>query len=317
MAGEKFANLAETTLSAGYTSGTTTLSVNSATGFPTTGPFRVRLGNTGKTIWRVDSVSGTTFTGAAEEFDANANSGDSVTVVLTKVSTERLLQSPDASDLMVLSGAAAVDEYFGLQKMKRLDQSAWSWVNQGGASVTQQGGVVFFQAPGGVGATNLRVRVKSHSAPKTYEMAVVTLFEQAAAASKLQDIGFVFRESGTGKIQLMCASNFTIATGNPPAAFCTANFTNATTFSANVATVVTTDPIRPQGLFGKLIWLRATDDNTNLKFEYSYDHQTWVQVSSAGRTAFMAGGPDQIGVSIVNQSGTTIGGGWILSWIET
>ena len=83
MAFEKFANLAETTLSAGYTAGAGSISVTSAAGFPTAGVFRVRLGNAGKTIFRVDSVSGTTFTGAAEANDANAANGDSATCVLS------------------------------------------------------------------------------------------------------------------------------------------------------------------------------------------------------------------------------------------
>ena len=40
-------NLAETTLASGYTAGAGSISVASAAGFPTTGTFRVRLGNAG------------------------------------------------------------------------------------------------------------------------------------------------------------------------------------------------------------------------------------------------------------------------------
>src|SRR5690348_7784839 len=141
MSAEVFANLAETTLGAGYTSGGSSITVASASGFPSTGVFRVRLGNAGKTIYRVDSVSGTTFTGGAEANDANATTGDTVVLVATKAVAERFVQSPESGAIDLISGAAGVDAYGPVWKIVRPDTLSWSWQNQGGASVVDANGI--------------------------------------------------------------------------------------------------------------------------------------------------------------------------------
>ena len=112
MASEKAANLAETTLASGYTSGGASISVTSASGFPTTGTFRVRLGNASRTTYRVDSVSGTTFTGGAEANDANAASSDTVIQVASRQTFERLIQSPDTGAINAPSGVSGADSTF-------------------------------------------------------------------------------------------------------------------------------------------------------------------------------------------------------------
>jgi hypothetical protein len=79
---EQLANLYSTTLASAYTSGSGSISVASATGAPTTGTFSLTIldASTGAVIliFRVASVSGTTFTGAAEGTDANAASASVV-----------------------------------------------------------------------------------------------------------------------------------------------------------------------------------------------------------------------------------------------
>lgn len=84
MATEVFANNASTTLSANYTAASGTLSVTSASAFPTTGNFRILIGTN---ILLVTAVSGTTFTvvgGQEGTTDASATSGATVTHVITK-----------------------------------------------------------------------------------------------------------------------------------------------------------------------------------------------------------------------------------------
>ena len=286
MASEKFANLAETTLSAGYTAGAGSISVTSAAGFPATGVFRVRLGNAGKTIFRVDSVAGTTFTGAAEANDANANNGDSVVICATKSVAERLVQSPEAGESRLISGVAGADFYGPIYKLKPLDQSGWSWVNQGGATVTQANGVVYMTGPTQAGR-NSRLRVTA--APAT-PYTVTALLVSALPAVNFTWAGLAWRESGTGKI----IEHYRIQSG----AIEGVKNTNETTFSAGFGASL---PL----LVGSLTphWLRITDDGTNLKTFYSIDGINWVQVNSEGRTVFMAGGPNQIGITVAAQGG--------------
>ena len=83
---EKYANLAATTLASAYTAADGQIVVASASGFPTDGDFRVRLGDAGDatvTLFKVTAISGTTFTGVAEGTDSSIDSGKAVTQVLT------------------------------------------------------------------------------------------------------------------------------------------------------------------------------------------------------------------------------------------
>ena len=317
MSSEKFANLAETTLASGYTSGGGSISVTSASGFPTAGVFRVRLGNAGKTIFRVDSVSGTTFTGGAEANDANASAGDTVINVGTRAVGERFLQSPETGEANAPSGVSGADDYWPNWKVKRLDQSGWSWVNQGAASVDQQKGMVQLLSPASVAGTSVRARVTTApGTPYTIEMGLVPYFPTAGSVSNLAAIGIAFRESGTGKMVVIFFANFKASSGTGPSAIFVATYTNATTFNTNLAEFVTVI-LPPSYLAFPVMWLRVTDNGTNLIFEYSYDRVHWTTLTTAGRTAFMAGGPDQIGVVWTVQSSSVEAGGWVLSWIQT
>ena len=96
---EQLGNLATTTLAAPYTAGSGSISVSSATGFPTAGTFSVTILNAAGTvllIFRVTSVSGTTFTGSAEGSDASAASGSIVqgtmltTAALTQIRADAI-----------------------------------------------------------------------------------------------------------------------------------------------------------------------------------------------------------------------------------
>jgi len=62
MAPETFGNKVDTTVASGYTAGSGTLVVASATGMPATGNFRIRLGNVAGSILRVTARAGTTLT---------------------------------------------------------------------------------------------------------------------------------------------------------------------------------------------------------------------------------------------------------------
>lgn len=79
---EQLANLLSTTLSAPYTSGSGTMSITNATGFPPSGTYTVAILDgsplTIVLLFRVTSRSGTTLTGAAEGTDSSAASGSTV-----------------------------------------------------------------------------------------------------------------------------------------------------------------------------------------------------------------------------------------------
>lgn len=312
MTTEKFRNLAETTLASSYTAGAASISVTSAALFPTTGDFSIRVDNVSETILRVTAVSGTTFTVTAESNDGNASAGAAVVLVGSRKTAERFLQSPESGEQRAPSGVSAGDYYGPIHKLVALDQSGWSWVNQGSFTVSQGSGIVQLAGPAAAG-TNLRCRVKTApSVPYTITVGLTTWFATAGSVLSLQAAGLVFRESGTGELSVLILSNFTLATANSPQSISAANYNSPTSFNAVIGAE------RNSGMLQvSPVWLRITDNNTNLVFQASIDKVNWYEIASIGRTSFMAGGPDQVGIVGTNQAGSTDMSASFLSWEES
>ena len=57
-------------------------------------------------------------------------------------------------------------------------------------------------------------------------------------------------------------------------------------------------------LFSGFVWVRLTDNNTNLIFEVSFDGQFFTTLQTVSRTAHMSGGPDRLVVGIKNAGST-------------
>jgi hypothetical protein len=275
---EHFANLAETTLASGYTSGGGSISVASASGFPTSGVFRVALGNASKTIYRVDSVSGTTFTGGAEANDGNASSGQTVIICASAAVAERFMQSPETAEQFLPSGLNGADRWGRVYKVKYPITADFSWVNQGGAAIDTTFGFTRLSVPSA--STSYRMRVKT--APATpYQVDVA--MQPTEAGTRFG--GLVFRESSTSKL---VALQYNAANNQMAVVY----WTNETTFNSNPANTTLEGTI-----IGTLlpVWLRIRDDGTNLKFTASRDGLYYFTEMSLGRTAFLAGGPNQVG----------------------
>lgn len=195
-----------------------------------------------------------------------------------------------------------------------LDQSSWAWVNQSGATVAQTADKVALFAPS-VGSTNLALRVTTAPArPYTIELALVPKFLIAGSVSNLNWLGFVWRESATGKLTATTHANFRASNANPPPACWAANYNSATSWNGlHNETPFFNGFVLP---FGDA-WLRATDDGTTLTSHFSLDRITWTLLMTLPRTAFMAGGPDQVGIAVSHQNGSETQGGWIVHWKQT
>lgn len=294
MPAELFRNLAETTLASSYTSGGSSISVVSATGFPTAGVFRVRLGNAGKTIFRVDSVSGTTFTGAAEANDANASSGDSVKIVASRAVAERFLQSPEAGNIDAPSGISAADFYGPVWKLTPIVGADWAWRNQGSATVVDANGISFLACPGQT--QNMRARMKNISV-LTYTALLIPWLSNAASG----EVGIGFLESGTGKWQV-------IRIANDDTVF-VSNWTADATISGNQAT----GPILGRSRWH---WLRVQFDNTNVIYSYSLDGVNFIQLRSDLKNAQFTTAPDKVVYFVNDRSTVNPCRVSIMSWSE-
>lgn len=93
--------------------------------------------------------------------------------------------------------------------------------------------------------------------------------------------GIFFRESSTGEFMLNLyepTDECHVAKYNSPSSF--------NSFLSGEKLVDADSPF---------VWHQIEDDGTDLKFRVSSDGINFFELGSEGRTAFMAGGPDQIG----------------------
>jgi hypothetical protein len=300
---ETYANNAETTLSSPISAGDGTLSVSSATGFPSVGQFRVLIESE---IVLVTGVSGTTFTverGQEGTTAASHSAGSKIDQIITRDGLIGVCGSHILSDsysLLPVSGVVGqlffpsdgnvllrddgtVWRGFGpLYPLTPPKFSDFSWVNQGSASGAQSGSSVFISSASAGGAS-VRARVKA--APST-PYSVVALIRANLGPTAFNQYGVGWRDSGTGKIVTM---SYVWNNGSP--IWQCNKWDSATSFNAAYTLSGTNGSARQldasAGFFFKI-----ADDGTNRTCGYSLDGQNFRTIHSVGRTDFIT--PDQV-----------------------
>lgn len=163
--------------------------------------------------------------------------------------------------------------------------SAFTWVNQSGATATDLtgGGILLSCAASGGTADSHRLLVET--APATPWTRTAAMFGLVAdlAGSRIQ---MVARESGSGKF-VAYGLNFDGSTHFPKFAVTTYNSP-----TAGVANIAFFDFL----MVGPLLWLRLADDGTNRIYSWSPNGVTWFTIYSETRTTFITA--DQVGFGI-------------------
>lgn len=157
--------------------------------------------------------------------------------------------------------------------------TGWSWVNQGSfTETTAADGSLVYDAPAGAGGLHLRARAHASSNIHTTHINGVYFGGNGG-------FGLAFRESSTSKITAMYVKPFTNTV-------LLENWTNETTFSASLLSFTL------DGSGGTDWWFQVEDNGTNLVYRLSTSGYagSFVEVHSMGRTSFMAGGPNQVGI---------------------
>lgn len=160
----------------------------------------------------------------------------------------------------------------------------FSWVNQGGATITQVGDTNYLYAPATAGVS-LRQRVKSQpSPPYTIEAAFIPNI--VADAAVFPGCGLQFRESGTSKIITHSYTTAGVPLTSPQ------KWTNSTTYSANYVPVW--DQVNEYAT-GSMIWMQIRHITTHLQFWVSNEGRLWHQIYQDVVADFFTTGPDQVG----------------------
>lgn len=231
-----------------------------------------------------------------------ATNGQKLALIPSTAAYASRPSSPTAGDIFMPSDSFYVERYSGsawapwgpIFPMTPPVNGDFSWVNQGGASVSTTNGGIFLSAPAS-SSVSYRCRVKS--APST-PYTITAAFLAGIPNVNYQDAGLLFRESGTGKMVHWKV--------NSALGAAVSRSTNATTFSSNVFWV---------GIFNTqpLFW-RIADNATNLIFSLSFDGQNFIDLYSESRTAHMAGGPNQVGFFTNDQTNVRPANLTLLSW---
>lgn len=153
----------------------------------------------------------------------------------------------------------------------------FSWINQGGATVTSTAGNIILYAPASA-SDNLRIRKKAAPAtPYTIEIG----FTVHASQSNFFGAGFVWRNAAGG--QLVCP----LIGGGTTLDMASAKFTNATTYNSNYTVSPAPYPI------GETHWIKVSDTGVNRVTSYSLDGKNWTDIHTVGRTDFITA--DEVG----------------------
>ncbi len=309
MATEQLINGAgRSTLSSSIDSSQTTLSVASATPFPTTGNFRIRIGSE---LLKVTGVSGTTFTvargqegttgvshGSGENVDYELTAGAmdairaemySVGAYASRPSSARTGAIYESTDGFLLSryNGSSWDEYGPLFKItppaSNFD-SGFSWFQQSSATLTQNGSSWILKLPA---ETNGLVRGMFKSAPSTpytIEFGIRILFWPADFVSA----GPCFKKSANNAhIHFGCAYH---NTGGNKTHVMVDKYLGNGTFNSTYVTVASSPRL------GALNWpyfFRITNDGTFRKYQYSQDGIKWFEFLATVLSSFDT--MDQVG----------------------
>lgn len=284
---EQLANNVATTLSGGINSAVTSLTLASATGFPTKGNFRIIIGSE---VLKVTSVSGTSLTverGSEGTSPASHSNGDAITLILTRAAVLALLA--DVVGRPLDTPPLAAD---------------FAWINQGTATVDDTNPGLYLLGPA---ASGDQLRVQKQTAPST-PYSVTARFKstlQFPAATLFSGIGF--RESGTGKLTTM-----SVTTGSGPDAYMSAEHWNSPTSFASTPGILQA----PYKAWIHPEYLRLRHDGTTLYHEWSNDGYEFRTLLQESKTAFFTSGPDEIFFYVNPNHATYSAAMRIYSWLK-
>jgi hypothetical protein len=311
MALEQVAYFPQSTLTAGIGTSDVTLTVASASAFPSSGNFRILIDNE---LLLVTGVSGTTFTVTRNiegTSPAGHSNGATVTHIVTAAGltqfradgqplTGSLIANRPASaptgQLFIPTDSPVVSQYNGsswvdvqcdgMNIRSPVDSSSFSWVNQDTATVSTAKGGMLLTRP--VTTSNsVAVREVSFTNTQTVTACLaITGPNTAIYTSSIWFAGLSLRRPGSdSKLALF-------GFGSANQWFYEA-WTNPTTFSSVVGSgSMNVVAQQPTGYF----WLRRTDDGTNAHYWISPNGIQFMRIVDATNTNGLSGVPTTVGV---------------------
>ena len=283
---EKFTNFATSTLSSTINNSTTSLTVASASSFPSTGNFRILVQNE---IMLVTARAGNVFTvtrGAESSSAVSHNAGVVVSHILTAGGFTQAVSENEGDPGYLPSSIPSLNGY---------SSSSFTQVNVGSATITDYTDRINIRMPPATGS-NWDVAVLHRALTSTMTMAFTMStmgtgsFAEPSVGLGLYHTGEVCFES----YQIQCLSSFCMCTN--------ANrWTNPTTSNG---------PILGQVACGvsDVWWLRLTTAGSFFDFWISNDGVHFVKALSLLKVSgslFASPPPDRVAITIHNHNNTS------------
>lgn len=300
---EKFANTPSNTLNGAINNSVTSVVVHSAASFPATGNFRILIDSE---IMLVTSVSSNTFTvtrgaesttaashidgavvsgivtaGALDAFRADMLTSGAYASKPTAGVAGRQYQTTD-SYYRLYDNGSSWEHYGPIYPLSPADDSNFSWVNQGSATITTTSGGLVLYAPSNGGSDNLRGRFATLPSPP-YTV-TIGFYPICAIQGGICFPAFVLRESATGKMTSILVGNATVSDGST--SIRTFNHSGTTNFG-----------LRQNWDFIAIspIWLRLVNDNTNILYQVGATPYDFIQMDSQAKASPFTTAADQYG----------------------
>jgi hypothetical protein len=283
MSREQLKNNPVTTLAEALDDTETSIDVTTGSVFPSVGTYRVIVEDEIMLVTARSSNTLTVVRGAESTVAASHSSGLEIAQVLTSGSLDRYGKDnvpnwghssrPSLNSITNASGTV-------------LTASSFTATNATNADIADDNGSIVFAHDAQGGSEDCAVwTIAAPGTPYSVVAAFQTLMP-ASQSTVIANIGLLFRKSSDGKLftlSINCKGD-----GFGPV-WSQYKFSSPTTFDSTFKTR------QPFTLASDLIWLKIEDDGTDLNFYLSMDGVNWIEVGTEGRTAFMSGGPDEVG----------------------
>lgn len=187
-----------------------------------------------------------------------------------------------APDIPPDSPDALNDEFNDAATLPGGGSAQWAWVNQGTASVAigigGKGAVITTLSPGGVSNS---LKCLEQTAPATPWEFTAKVALNSRTGTSFFTVGLFARESSSGKLMVLdigydVSDKLQILRWTNPTTFASEQF--ATSWATKTA------------------YLRIADNGTNLIFSSSVDGLVYFPMYQEGRTAYMTGGANRVGI---------------------
>jgi len=192
--------------------------------------------------------------------------------------------------------------------MYPLDDSGWiGWQNESTATRSTSRGTLTLSKPIAASGDSQSLRYKTAPATPYTITACLRYGAKTSAASQYIQISIGGRESSSGKLKMITPFH-----GNGTWTAQASKWNSPTSYNSDIAVVT---PLSSSS--DTDVWVRMTDNGTNVLFDVSYDGFDWFNVATDGRTNFCT--IDQIFVSIQATSAAYTGQVFtahVLSWEE-